>query len=257
MECTYLRTPEANTFRSISSPIRPVRSWSQLCCSRHIHQHLPIFRALENRFWFRWGLTTVPRPIAYSLFIFLHHIPLYHRQVLLLAIAPQAYNKSHRFIKPRPLSHSSSTEIFEEPEILLRIVMPVSISSSFYFFGFFGSFRKQLRYQLELVYLVQLSVYSFLSPWSSFLGDCSIRESWQMADSEDSGLNSERSSGCKGLLPDTHWYTVKAIKGYDRWSIDWDLLKAKANNAADLWKVLRLVTSDKLWILARKNNIIR
>ena len=57
----------------------------------------------------------------------------------------------------------------------------------------------------------------------------------------------------KDPLLDTHWYTVQVIKGFDRWSIDWDLLKAKGK-AAGLSKVLRLVTSDKLWILARKNN---
>ena len=54
-------------------------------------------------------------------------------------------------------------------------------------------------------------------------------------------------------LLDTHWYTVEVIKGFDRWSIDWDLLKAKGKTA-DLLKVLRLVASDKLWILARKND---
>jgi hypothetical protein len=49
---------------------------------------------------------------------------------------------------------------------------------------------------------------------------------------------------------------VEVIKGFDRWSVNWDLLKAfKAKgNAADLLKALRLVASDKLWILARKNN---
>ena len=56
----------------------------------------------------------------------------------------------------------------------------------------------------------------------------------------------------KDPLLDTHWYTVEVIKGFDRWSVDWDLLKAKSKNAADLSKVLRLVASDKLWILARK-----
>jgi hypothetical protein len=49
----------------------------------------------------------------------------------------------------------------------------------------------------------------------------------------------------KDPLLNTHWYTVKTIKGYDCWTIDWDLLKAKANNAADLSKVLTLVTIDK------------
>jgi hypothetical protein len=47
---------------------------------------------------------------------------------------------------------------------------------------------------------------------------------------------------------------VEVIKGFDHWSIDWDVLKAKSNAATDLSKVLRLVTSDKLWILARKKN---
>lgn len=57
----------------------------------------------------------------------------------------------------------------------------------------------------------------------------------------------------KDPLLDTHWYTVEVIKGFDRWSIDWDLLKA-IGNVADLSKVLSLVKGDKLWILARKNN---
>ena len=47
---------------------------------------------------------------------------------------------------------------------------------------------------------------------------------------------------------------MKVIEGFDRWSIDWDLLKA-IGNVADLSKVLRLVKGDKLWLLARKNNI--
>ena len=54
----------------------------------------------------------------------------------------------------------------------------------------------------------------------------------------------------KDPLLDTHWYVVEVIKGFDRWTIDWDLLEAKGN----LSKILRLVTSDKLWILARKNS---
>lgn len=57
----------------------------------------------------------------------------------------------------------------------------------------------------------------------------------------------------KDPLLDAHWSTVKVIKGFDRWSIDWDILKAKGK-AADLLKVLKLVTGDKLWILARKND---
>lgn len=52
---------------------------------------------------------------------------------------------------------------------------------------------------------------------------------------------------------------MEVIKGFDRWTIDWDLLTGKGNAAADgddllgkFMKVLRLVKSDKLWILARK-----
>jgi len=63
----------------------------------------------------------------------------------------------------------------------------------------------------------------------------------------------------KDPLLDKHWYTVEVIKGFDRWTIDWDLLTGKGNAAADgddllgkFMKVLRLVKSDKLWILARK-----
>lgn len=58
-------------------------------------------------------------------------------------------------------------------------------------------------------------------------------------------------------LLDEHWYTVEVIQGFDRWSIDLDyLLKGKGN--VGMWekfmKTLRLVKSDKLWILARRND---
>ena len=51
---------------------------------------------------------------------------------------------------------------------------------------------------------------------------------------------------------------MKVIKGFDRWSITLDFLKAEEDeddDAIDLSKLLRLVTSDKLWILARKHNV--
>ncbi|KAF8805435.1 alpha-1,6-mannosyltransferase subunit [Phlegmacium glaucopus] len=62
----------------------------------------------------------------------------------------------------------------------------------------------------------------------------------------------------KDPLLDKHWYTVEVIKGFDHWTIDWDVLTGRGDAVADddlLGKfraVLRLIKSDKLWILARK-----
>ncbi|PPQ98171.1 hypothetical protein CVT26_003217 [Gymnopilus dilepis] len=55
------------------------------------------------------------------------------------------------------------------------------------------------------------------------------------------------------------WKSVKTIKGFDRWSIDWELLLrgSKGGEKLDLMKrlnlrqILRLVESEKLWILER------
>ena len=59
----------------------------------------------------------------------------------------------------------------------------------------------------------------------------------------------------KDPLLDQHWYTVQVVEGFDRWSIDWDLL-GKGEAAGGMWrrfmKILRLEKSEKLWILARK-----
>ncbi|KDR68602.1 hypothetical protein GALMADRAFT_146254 [Galerina marginata CBS 339.88] len=50
-----------------------------------------------------------------------------------------------------------------------------------------------------------------------------------------------------------HWRTVKTIKAFDRFVVNWELLKGR-NKADLLWRfgdVLRFEESDKLWILER------
>jgi len=49
------------------------------------------------------------------------------------------------------------------------------------------------------------------------------------------------------------WQVVASVNGFDRFVIDWELLKGRKKGLlSHAWNLLRLEESEKLWILERK-----
>ena len=51
-----------------------------------------------------------------------------------------------------------------------------------------------------------------------------------------------------------HWTTLESVRGFDRWSVNWDLLRGRRNSELleRFWEVLEFRTSEKLWLLTWK-----
>lgn len=49
------------------------------------------------------------------------------------------------------------------------------------------------------------------------------------------------------------WQVVASVNGFDRFVVDWELLKGRKKGLlSHAWNLLRLEESEKLWILERK-----
>jgi len=53
---------------------------------------------------------------------------------------------------------------------------------------------------------------------------------------------------------ENHWTTLESFRGFDGWSLNWDLLRGRRRSELleRVWEVLEFRTSEKLWLLTRK-----